>query len=125
LADVVRNTELELVHRKKQFNAGIQALVFSDDGKTMFSSAGQKEVAVSQLRIAEMDITSVEFGGYSNNEVVSARDSEHGGDLRIMGMDVRSKRMDNEEGYLVSLVFSDSAVKVSPSKIMLRIVILV
>jgi hypothetical protein len=121
----VQNNELELVHRKKQFNTGVQALVFSKDGSTMFSSAGQKEVAVSQLRIGKEDITSVEFGGYSNNEVVRTRDSEHGGDLRIMGMDARSQRMDNVEGYLVSLVFSDSAVKVLSSEIILSLVILV
>lgn len=91
----------------------------------MFSSAGQKEVAASQLRIGEEDITSVEFGGYSNNEIVLPRDSEHGGDLRVMGMDVINQRMDDVEGYLVALVFSDSAVKVLPSKATLSLVILV
>jgi hypothetical protein len=121
----VQNNKLELVHRKKQFNTGIQALVFSKDGSIMFSSAGQKEVAVSQLQICEKDITSVEFGGYSNNETAWPQHLEHGGDLRVIGMDVISQRMDDVEGYLVALVFSDSAVKVLPSKATLSLVILV
>jgi len=108
----VRNDELELVHRKKQFNTGIQALAFSKDGKIMFSSAGKKEMSASSIRIGEEDITSVEFGGYSNGEDILERDTDSGGDLRIMGLDVRDTKIGYEDGYMVSLVLSDSTVKV-------------
>ena len=102
---------MKLVHRKKQFNTGIQALTLSKDGGILFSSGGQKEVAVSQLRIEEEDILSVEFGGYRSDEYTPARNPEFGGDLRIMGIDAREQKIEDEEGYLIALVLSDSTVK--------------
>ena len=109
------NNELEFVHRKKQFNTGIQALVFSSDGKVMFSSAGQKEVCISPVCIEGRDIMSVEFGGYSDN-MKPAEDSREnddlGGDLRIMGIDVRDETVEDVQGYVVALALSDSTVKV-------------
>ena len=109
------NNELEFVHRKKQFNTGIQALVFSNDGKVMFSSAGQKEVCISPVCVEGRDIMSVEFGGYSENmkPVEESRENDDvGGDLRIMGIDVRDETMEDVMGYLVALALSDSTVKV-------------
>lgn len=112
---IVENDTLEFVHRKKQFNTGIQALVFSKDGKVMFSSAGQKEVCVSAIQVEGRDIMSVEFGGYSNNAKSdeSNGNDDAGGDLRIMGIDVRDELLDGVNGYLVGLALSDSTVKVS------------
>jgi hypothetical protein len=112
----VRNNELTCVHRKKQYNTGIQAVRFSEDGKVMFSSAGQKEVNVSHLRVGEEDMVSVEFGGFSTNGSLDndkfERDDDMGGDLRIMGIDVRNKMVNAMEAYLISYVLSDSTVKV-------------
>lgn len=113
---IVEDNTLEFVHRKKQFNTGIQALVFSKDGKVMFSSAGQKEVCVSAVQVDGRDIMSVEFGGYSDNaksEEESNGNDDAGGDLRIMGIDVRDELLDGVNGYLVGLALSDSTVKVS------------
>lgn len=113
---IVENDTLEFIHRKKQFNTGIQALIFSKDGKVMFSSAGQKEVCVSAIQVEGRDIMSVEFGGFSDNaksEEESNGGNDTGGDLRIMGIDVRDELLDGVSGYLVALALSDSTVKVS------------
>jgi hypothetical protein len=115
---LVHDNSLKCIHRKKQCNTGVQALVFSNDGNFMFSSAGQKAVNISPLRIGEYDITSVEFGGFSSttdtvgNE--NGRDDEQGGDLRVMGIDVRNQKVDAVDGYAVAIVLSDSTVKVRP-----------
>jgi hypothetical protein len=100
------------VYRKKQFNTAIQGLKFSDDGKVIFSTAAQKEVAVSQVRIGDDDVISVEFGGYSKEEDKSLRDSDLGGDIRIMGIDAKAYQIDGRNGYLVCLVYSHSVIKV-------------
>jgi hypothetical protein len=117
----VRGNSLETVDRKKQCNTGVQALAFSGDGKVMFSSAGQKEVAISPFRIGEEDIVSVEFGGFSSaGRTDDQTVDDFGGDLRIMGIDVR----DIIAGvYLVLLVLSDSTVKVLPLETMLMSVV--
>jgi len=82
----------------------------------MFSSAGAKEVSTSPLRINGHDLLSVEFGGFSSDtnpdETTNDRDDDLGGDLRIMGIDVRDEKMGDVQGYLVALVLSDSTVKV-------------
>jgi len=109
----VTDNDLRLVYRKKQFNTAVQGLKFSEDGKVMFSTAAQKEVAVSQARMGDDDLISVEFGGYSKEEDKSLRDSDLGGDIRIMGIDVRAHKLDNRDGYLVCLVYSHSVIKVS------------
>ena len=115
-ADEVRNGELMCVHRKKQFNTGVQALKFSADGSVMFSSAGAKEVSTSPLRISGHKIISVEFGGFSSDtkpaDATIERDDYLGGDLRVMGIDVRAQKLGCVPGYLVALVLSDSTVKV-------------
>lgn len=106
---------MEFIHRKKQFNTGIQAVVFSKDGSVMFSSAGQKEVCVSFVQVEGREIMLVEFGGYSDNaksEEESNGNDDTGGDLRIMGIDVRDEILDGMSGYLVALALSDSTVKV-------------
>lgn len=90
--------------------------MFSKDGKVMFSSAGQKEVNISPLRIEGRDIVSVEFGGYSSSANQSNENEDAGGDLRIMGIDVRDETVDGVQGYLVALVLSDSTVKVTPGR---------
>jgi hypothetical protein len=92
----------------------------------MFSSAGQKEASVSTLRIGNDDIVSVEFGGYSgiNNGSDAATDDDSGGDLRVMGIDVRHQRIGEIDGYLVSVVLSDSAVKVTRLVCWLTVVVL-
>jgi hypothetical protein len=90
-------------------------MTFSNDGKILFSSAGQKEVFISPLRIGTEEIISVEFGGYSDISRIEEefqRDDDMGGDLRIMGIDVRDQIINGQIGYLVSLVLSDSTVKV-------------
>jgi hypothetical protein len=114
---------LETVDRKKQCNTGVQALAFSGDGKVMFSSAGQKEVAISPFRIGEEDIISVEFGGFSSagrtDDQTVERNDDSGGDLRIMGIDVRDTIVDGTSVYLVLLVLSDSTVKVLTLETML------
>jgi len=83
----------------------------------MFSSAGAKEVSTSPLRINGHDILSVELGGFSSDtksdDTTNDRDDDLGGDLRIMGIDVRDQKMVDVRGYLVALVLSDSTVKVS------------
>jgi hypothetical protein len=113
----VRDEDLLDVHRKKQFNTAVQALTFSTDGNVMFSSAGAKEVSTSALRIKGNDILSVEFGGFSSDTKLDNRtidrDDDLGGDLRIMGIDVRDQKMGDVGGYLVALVLSDSTVKVT------------
>ena len=82
----------------------------------MFSSAGAQEVSTSPLRISRHDILSVEFGGFSNDtrpdDTTNDRNDDLGGDLRIMGIDVRDEKMGDVQGYLVALVLSDSTVKV-------------
>lgn len=78
----------------------------------MFSTAAQKEVAVSRVRMGDDDIVSVEFGGYSKQEDKSLRDSDLGGDIRIMGIDARAHKLGGHQGYLVCLVYSHSAIKV-------------
>ena len=112
----VKNDDLLCAHRKKQFNTGIQALAFSIDGAIMFSSAGEKEVSTSPLRIKGHDILSVEFGGFNNDRIApdmtNDKDDESCGDLRVMGIDVRDYVLGDVDGYLVVLVLSDSAVKV-------------
>jgi hypothetical protein len=100
------------VYRKKQFNTAIQGLKFSDDGKVLFSTAAQKEVAVSQVRMGDDDVISVEFGGYSKEEDKSTRDSDLGGDIRIMGVDAKAYKVEDQDGYLVCLVYSHSVIKV-------------
>jgi len=119
---------LEFITRKKQFNTGIQALMFSRDGKVLFSSAGQKEVSVTPLRIEDRDLLSIEFGGYSDtsksSEGETQRDEDDGGDLRIMDLDVRDQVIDDHPGYLIALVLSDSTVKVSWLQFLLMSVIL-
>jgi len=58
---------------------------------------------------------SVEFGGYSENikPVEDSRENDDaGGDLRIMGIDVRDETVQDVQGYLVALALSDSTVKV-------------
>jgi hypothetical protein len=110
---VVTDKDLHLVYRKKQFNTAILGLKFSKDGTVMFSTAAQKEVAVSQVRMGDDDLVSVEFGGYSKEEDKSLRDSDLGGDIRVMGIDARGQWLDNREGYLVCLVYSHSVIKVS------------
>lgn len=112
---LVRDNDLHCIHRKKQHNTGIQALAFSEDGKVLVSSAGQKEASLSLLRINHTDIISLEFGGYSNKTIEGYsidRDEHWGGDLRIMGVDVRGQRTGDIDVYLVCLVLSDSSVKV-------------
>ena len=108
----VTDNDFNLVYRKKQFNTAVQGLKFSEDGKVMFSSAAQKEAAVSQVRMGDDDILSVEFGGYSKEENKSLRDSDLGGDIRIMGLDARAHKLDDRDGYLVCLVYSHSVIKV-------------
>jgi hypothetical protein len=107
---------LRFLGRKKQFNTGIQALGFSSNGKVLFSSAGQKEVSTTSLRLGDEDILSVEFGGFSDNAKIFdggiERDEDDGGDLRIMGLDVIDYSVGGEDGWLVALVFSDSTLKV-------------
>lgn len=118
---------LEFITRKKQFNTGIQALMFSRDGKVLFSSAGQKEVSVTPLRIEDRDLLSVEFGGYSDassSEGQTQRDEDDGGDLRVMDLDVRDQEIEDHPGYLIALVLSDSTVKVSWLQFLLMSVIL-
>ena len=93
--------------------------MFSKDGKVMFSSAGQKEVCITPLRIEGRDIVSVEFGGYSDiakSEEDSRENDDSSGDLRIMGIDVREQTVDGANGYLVALALSDSTVKVNDLK---------
>jgi hypothetical protein len=108
----VENDTLEYITRKKQFKTGIQALTFSPDGKVLFSSAGQKEVATSFLRIENEDILSVEFGGFSDASKVENDSDDDGGDLRVMGIDVRDELFGDVNGYLIALILSDSTVKV-------------
>src|SRR5947207_12236739 len=111
----VQGDRLQYITRKKQYKTGIQALAFSRDGKVLFSSAGQKEIVISPLRVADEDILSVEFGGFSETSKScgdSARDDDDGGDLRIMGIDVRDEELDDVNGYLIALILSDSTVKV-------------
>ena len=55
----------------------------------------------------------MEFGGYSYDEGKLEREADSGGDLRIMGIDVRDQKIGYVDGHLVSLVLSDSTVKVS------------
>jgi hypothetical protein len=100
------------VYRKKQFNTAIQGLKFSDDGKVMFSTAARKEVAVSQVRMGEDDVISVEFGGYSKEPDKSVRDSDLGGDIRIMDVDAKAYKVFGRDGYLACLVYSHSVLKV-------------
>jgi hypothetical protein len=104
------------VHRKKQFNTGVQAITFSANGNVMFSAAGAKEVSTSPLRINSHDILSVEFGGFSGDikadDETSDRDDDSGADLRVMDIDVRDHKIGHLQGYLVALVLSDSTVKV-------------
>jgi len=87
----------------------------------MFSSAGAKEVSTSPLRVNGHDILSVEFGGFSSDtkldDATNDRDDDLGGDLRIMGIDVRDQKMGKMNGYLVALVLSDSTVKVKAIKL--------
>jgi len=87
----------------------------------MFSSAGAKEVSTSPLRVNGRDILSVEFGGFSSDtkldDATNDRDDDLGGDLRIMGIDVRDQKMGDVNGYLVALVLSDSTVKVKAIKV--------
>lgn len=113
---LVLDDSLNCIHRKKQCNTGVQALVFSENGRFMFSSAGQKAVNVSPLRIGGHDIVSVEFGGFSNTTdtvgTENGRDDQQGGDLRVMGIDVRNQTMEGLDGYAVAIVLSDSTVKV-------------
>lgn len=82
----------------------------------MFSSAGQKEVAVSNLRVSGQSFISVEFGGYSSSSKMDTpkvqREDDDGGDLRIMAIDVRYEKVGGADGYLIALVLSDSTVKV-------------
>ena len=42
----------------------------------------------------------------------NGRDDEQGGDLRVMGIDVRNQKVDTVDGYAVAIVLSDSTVKV-------------
>ena len=83
----------------------------------MFSSAGQKAVKVSPLRVGGDDVVSVEFGGFSNTtknvDDSSERDEELGGDLRVMGIDVRNQKVDDIDGYAVAIVLSDSTLNVT------------
>ena len=109
---VVTDNNFNLVYRKKQFNTAVQGLRFSEDGKVMFLTAAQKEVAVSRVRMGDDDLVSVEFGGYSKEEDKSLRGSDLGGDIRIMGIDVRARKLDDRDGYLVCLVYSHSIIKV-------------
>jgi hypothetical protein len=116
LLTLVRDKSLQCIQRKKQCNTGVQALVFSDDGKFMFSSAGEKAVKVSPLRVGDDDMFSVEFGGFSstmkNTDDASERDDELGSDLRVMGIDVRNQKVDDMDGYLIAIVLSDSTLNV-------------
>jgi hypothetical protein len=112
---------MQYVSRKKQFNTGVQALAFSGDGQILFSSAGQKETAVSSLLVNGEQIISVEFGGFSScaetTEGTGARNDDLGGDIRIMGIDVLDCVPCWEPGcYLVALVLSDSNIKVLSSE---------
>jgi hypothetical protein len=123
----VKHNTLQYITRKKQFKTGIQDLAFSQDGKVLFSSAGRKEVAITPLRIEDEDILSVEFGGFSDAskaENDSARDDDDGGDLRVMGIDVRDRCFHGVNGYLVALILSDSTVKVDLLRVLLTLVVL-
>ena len=74
-------------------------------------------MSITPLRIDEEDLISVEFGGFSDTVKTtdggSSRADDEGGDLRIMGLDVRDQSMGGKRGYLIALAFSDSTVKVS------------
>ena len=82
----------------------------------MFSSAGEKAVKVSPLRVGDDDMFSVGFGGFSstmkNTDDASERDDELGSDLRVMGIDVRNQKVDDMDGYLIAIVLSDSTLNV-------------
>jgi hypothetical protein len=82
----------------------------------LFSTGAQKKVSISSLVIGEEDIISVEFGGYSNDRDKSERDNDSGGDLRIMGIDVRDSKLGDLECFWTALVLSDSTVVVAPLK---------
>jgi hypothetical protein len=116
LLTLVRNNSLQCIQRKKQCNTGVQALIFSKDGKFMFSSGGQKAVNVSPLRVGDDDMVSVEFGGFSsttrNIDDGSPRDEESGCDLRVMGVDARNQKVGDIDGYIIAIVLSDSTLNV-------------
>jgi hypothetical protein len=112
--------EIRCVVASKHQNGKLLLASGSEDTYINFTkgSAGQKEIAISPLRVEDQDILSVEFGGFSNafksESDGHGRDEDDGGDLRITGLDVRDKQLDGVDGYLIALIFSDSTIKVVP-----------
>ncbi|KAJ4286274.1 WD repeat-containing protein 6 [Kalmusia sp. IMI 367209] len=87
----------------RKHTTGIQHLQWSADGTYLFSSGGCEEFYIWRVRLLP-----AELGGIGVTcEAVCAPESEHS-DLRIMAFDA----LNRDDGFIISLVFSNSHIKV-------------
>jgi len=96
----------DLVCRRtlRKHTTGIQHLQWSEDGEYLFSSGGCEEFYIWRVRKLPPELGSI--GVVCEN--ICEPQSEHS-DLRIMSFDAVKK----STGYLISMVFSDSHIRVS------------
>ncbi|KAF2177034.1 WD40 repeat-like protein [Zopfia rhizophila CBS 207.26] len=92
----------------RKHTTGIQHLQWSDDGSYLFSSGGCEEFYIWRVR----SVPVIGIGVVC--EAVYVPESEHS-DLRITCFDVRGRRTSHgepESGFVISMVFSNSNIKV-------------
>jgi WD40 repeat protein len=99
--------EGELLCRRtlRRHTTGIQHLQWSENGEYLFSSGGCEEFYVWRIRQLPFAMSIGIVCEFSY-----APESEHA-DLRIMSFDVTQQ----DDGYIIAMVFSDSSIKVSGS----------
>ena len=96
-----------LCHRTlRRHTTGVQSLQWSPDGSYLFSSGGCEEFYI--WKISHLPLALGAIGVVC--EAVWAPESEHA-DLRIMAFDVAQQ---SDHAFVISMVFSNSMVKVSP-----------
>lgn len=102
--------ELKSTHTVSKHITGIQALHWSSNGQYLFSAAGREEFFV--WRVQPLPLPGLEVGVVCVSQCPAVTEA---GDLRIMDFEILEVREDAEatRRFLVSLVYSDSSVRVS------------
>lgn len=110
-----RRPDFKCVRVLRKHVTGIQHLAWSDDGRFLFSSGGYEEFFVWRIRRVPV------IGLGVVCEAVCAPESELP-DLRIMSFDIQeetssAKDEDSDAEFLITLVYSDSTIRVIPSPV--------
>ncbi|KAF2763996.1 WD40 repeat-like protein [Teratosphaeria nubilosa] len=94
--------DLRCLQTLRKHNTGIQHLQWSTDGHYLFSSGGSEEFFVWRVTF---DVPDIGLGVCCD----SAHPRSGTSDLRIMGFAIQEEN--NEDGYRVTMAYSDSSIK--------------